>query len=275
MSREDVRRYYAALGEREWERLEQIPDGIVEFAVNCDAIARRVPPASRVLDIGGGPGRYTVWSAQQGHRVVLADLSHEQLEIARSRVRVADVHDLVEEIVEADVCDLSRWPDGSFDAVLCLGPFYHLPDAADRVLAAREVARVLSPGALTFIALMPRYSLLRRALALPDERRQAADPEFRRRLLDEGTFINEVPGRFTRGYGVRVEEVEPFFERHGFESLELLSSEGASVGLSALAPDLLHDPELRAAISDLARDTARDRSILGLAGHLLYVGRKR
>jgi hypothetical protein len=53
---EEVRAYYAGFGAREWDRLESMADGRVEFAVTCDALARYLLPQVRVLDIGGGPG---------------------------------------------------------------------------------------------------------------------------------------------------------------------------------------------------------------------------
>jgi ubiquinone/menaquinone biosynthesis C-methylase UbiE len=129
VSREEVRGYYAHFGQREWDRLNEPADGVVKFAVNRRVIDRYLGAGARVLDIGGGPGRYALWLAQSGHRVVLADLSADLLAIAREQLR--DV-DMVEEVREADVCDLTRWDDESFDAALCLGPFYHLPDTADR-----------------------------------------------------------------------------------------------------------------------------------------------
>ena len=88
MSRAEVRNYYAQFGEREWDRLSNPADGAVELAVNCRVIARYLPQGARVLDIGGGPGRYAMWLAQQGHRVVLADLSSDLLFFARDREQV-------------------------------------------------------------------------------------------------------------------------------------------------------------------------------------------
>lgn len=46
---------------------------------------------------------------------------------------------------QADARDLSRWDDCSFDAVLSLGPFYHLPDPLDRAQAARELTHGQPP----------------------------------------------------------------------------------------------------------------------------------
>jgi S-adenosylmethionine-dependent methyltransferase len=275
MSRDVVRAYYASFGEREWTRLENPDDGAVEFAVTCHTLATYLPPEARVLDIGGGPGRYAIWLARRGHRVVLADLSPELLCLARAKVDQAGMGTMVEEIVEADACDLSRWAEGSFDAVLCLGPFYHLPDPDDRHRAATELARVLCPGGTAFVALMPRYSFLRRTLAIPDERHHLAQPDFVEHLLEDGVFVNDIPGRFTDGYGVCPEEVAPFFEGYGFTTLALLSAESIVVDIQRAISELAEDdPETYQAAFDLVLRSASDPSILGMASHLLYIGRR-
>jgi len=273
---DEVRRYYASFGQREWDRLAAPADGALEFAVTRHVIERYMPAAGRVLDIGGGPGRYALWLAERGQRVVLADLSAEMLAIARQRLAEvpAGQRACVEQIVEADACDLSRWGDASFDAVLCLGPFYHLPDARDRQRAAAELGRVVRPGGVVFIAFMPRFALLRRTLAMPDERHRLAQPTWLARLLDQGTFDNDVPGRFTHGYGARPQEIGPFLAAHGFEQLTLVSCEGLAIGLQDALGELpLDDPVLKSAL-DIVVDTAADPSILGVANHLLYVGRR-
>jgi ubiquinone/menaquinone biosynthesis C-methylase UbiE len=274
MASDAVRAYYAGFGEREWVRLKNPDDGAVEFTLTCHTLATYLPPRARVLDIGGGPGRYAIWLAEHDHRVVLADLSPELLAIARDKIDQAGVGARVEEIVEADACDLSRWADDAFDAVLCLGPFYHLPDPGDRDRAAAELQRVLRPAGPAFVALMPRYTFLRRTLAIPDERHHLAQPDFVERLLEDGVFINDVPGRFTDGYGARPEEVAPFFEQHGFTTLALLAAEGIIVDLQrALSECASEDPTIYQAALDVILRTASDPSILGMASHLLYVGR--
>jgi ubiquinone/menaquinone biosynthesis C-methylase UbiE len=270
-----VRTYYAGFGEHEWTRLESPGDGALEFAITCRTLALHLPPDARVLDIGGGPGRYTIWLAQQGHRLVLADLSPELLAIARTKIAEAGVSAMVEEVVEADARDLSRWADESFDAVLCLGPFYHLPDPEDRHEAAAELCRVLRPRGLAFVALMPRYAFVRRTLAIPDERHHLAQPEFMTKLLQEGMFFNDIPGRFTHGYGVRPQEVTPFFERYGLATLALLAAEGIAIDVQEALFELAEsDPVTYQAAFDVIFSTASDPSILGMASHLLYVGGK-
>ena len=253
--------------------LEHPADGQVEFAVRCSALGRYLPRGGRVLDLGGGPGRYAIWLAEHGHRVTLADLSPELLAITRERVDAASVK--LDAIVEVDARNLSAWAGGSFDAVVCLGPFDHLTEANDRARAASEVARVLVDGGVAFIALMPILAFLRRTLAVPDERRHLPDPGFLERVLHQGIFVNGVPGRFTQGYGVRPDDVGPFFRGFGFEQLALLSTESLTVGVESELPVLLKDPVLARAVLQLAIDHAGDPGILDLARHLMYVGRYR
>lgn len=267
-----VRDYYAGFAAREWERLLRPEDGALEFLTTTHLLDQHLAPQSRVLDLGGGPGRYSLWLAERGHRVSLADLSPELLAIARDQVAASPAAEQIVEVVEADARDLARWPDASFDAVLALGPFYHLTAPADREAAAAELARVLAPGGLAFIALMPRFAFLRRVLANPLEQHLLAQPGFVARVLDEGIFRNDRPGAFTEGYGVTVPEVEPFFARFGLLSRGLFSAESLAPDLqSALAALGEHDPAAyRAALAVLLR-TAADPSILGLARHLLYL----
>ncbi|WP_239159748.1 class I SAM-dependent methyltransferase [Winogradskya humida] len=103
----------------------------------------------------------------------------------------------VHEIAEADARDLTRWPGATFAATLALGPFYHLPDPEDRSRALSEIIRVTAPGGLVAIALIPRFTLLRRTLTIPDERARLTDLAFVDALLTRGAYSNPHPGRFT------------------------------------------------------------------------------
>lgn len=273
--RERILSYYRTAAAREWDRLDVIGEGAIEMAVTTRALGARLGAGDRVLDIGGGPGRYAIWLAQRGHAVTLADLSPALLAIARQRVAEAGVDHLVTDFAVADACDLSRWPDRTFDAVLSLGPFYHLVHPGDRDAAARELVRVLRPGGLAFVAFMPRQAFLRRTLCVAGERHHLLDEEWLRRLQEDGVFVNDQPGRFDCGYGARPEEIEGFFLTHGLSQIELLAVEGIASGLAAEIQDLLAEGgPVRDATMNLIADSARDQWLLGAAGHLLYIGRR-
>ena len=265
-----VRAYYASKSEHERDRLLS-PEGLLERVLTTRLLEPHLGTPGRALDLGGGTGPYSVWLAELGWDVSLADLSPELLAIAESSLPPGTV----QEVVEIDARDLSRWGDGTFDAVLSLGPMYHLTTVEDRALAASELARVTRPDGLVAVALMPRYTSVRRVLSLPDERSQLADPAFLDRLLDEGVLENAVPGRFTHVHGVEPTDVRPFFEYHGFSSLLLASTHGFLTGVEDGFEALrVEDPAAYCRLLDRVVETASDPGTLATAGHLLYIGRK-
>lgn len=261
-------RNYALRAEMEWERLAS-GAGAVEFAVTKTLIERHFPDAGRVLDIGGGPGRYSQWLAERGFRVTLADATPELLDIARERVRGVD------EIVTADARDLSRWPEDSFDAVLCLGPLYHLTDEADRRSVISEVMRVLRPGGPAAFALITKYSHLRRLISRPVDHAEFADPEFLRRIVEEGTYQRAARGTFN-GYAVAPADAAKEFDGSGLQTVTLAAIQGFLCE-SCIGDNL---EQLRAAQPDayeqiiaVLLDSTTDPTLLGGATHLLYIGR--
>lgn len=265
-----VRGYYAARSAHERDRLLS-PEGLLERVLTTRLLEPHLGTPGRALDLGGGTGPYSVWLAELGWDVSLADLSPELLAIAESSLPPGTV----QEVVEIDARDLSRWGDGTFDAVLSLGPMYHLTTAVDRARAATELARVTRPGGLVAVALMPRYVSVRRLLSLPDERWQLADPAFLDRLLDDGVFENAVPDRFTHVYGVEPRDVAPFFAAYGFDPVLLGSTHGFLTGVEDGLEELRVElPAAYGRLLDRLVATASDPGVLATAGHLLYVGRK-
>lgn len=104
------------------------------------------PPAS-VLDVGGGPGVHARWLTDDGYRVVVVDPVEWHVRQARDQGLTAFV---------GDARQLAQ-SDGSFDAVLLLGPLYHLPDAEERVRVWQEALRVVRRGGLVAAAAINRY----------------------------------------------------------------------------------------------------------------------
>lgn len=269
-----VRSYYARFGEREWNRLTSA-EGAIEFAVTTHALAQYLPAHGRILDLGGGPGRYTCWLAERGYQVVLADLSPELLDVAHRQLTAAGVRDRVEEISVADACDLARWSAHAFDAVLSLGPFYHLPNPTDRDRAARELVRVLRPDGMAFITLMPHYAFMRRTIAMSDERHHLAQADFVDQVMQQGAFFNDIPGRFTAGSGMPPAAIQPFFANYGLRAQTLLACEGIAACIEDAVAELAQNaPALYQRVLDLLIQTASDPSIHGMSSHLLYVGCK-
>ncbi len=268
--------YYDAAAEREWERLDR---GWIEFAVNLHFIAAAIPPGGRVLDLGAGPGRYAIALAGRGHRVRVGDLSPEQVRLARAKITAAgaEVAARVEAVEELDARDLRGLPNEGFDAVLALGPFYHLQAEADRRRAAGEIARVLRPGGVVCAAFMPRPAFLAVALREPERWPPLDDPARLAPFWESGRFDHADPGRFTGAWFARIEEIAPFFAGVGIVETHTVASEGVASWLSERDWARLRErgPAAVDRVVALIIATAEDRSIPGMSTHLLYIGRKR
>jgi ubiquinone/menaquinone biosynthesis C-methylase UbiE len=269
-----VRKFYEISAQREWERLEHPTQGTLEFAVNKAWIAKFLPrPGARVLDIGGGPGRYSIWLAHQGYRVTLADLSPDLLAIAREKAREAGVD--LEGVVEANALDLSQFPDDSFDSVLCLGPMYHLLEEQDRRAVASELLRVLKPGGHAFVAFLNHLGALRAAVNQDIPFFTPYTFDIVKRWHYDGVVDFPVSGVFSPAWASRPRDVSPFMERSGFETVDLVSSESVAGDMQAhLSLFAQRQPELYAWVLEELVKLANDPTIVGSAWHFLYIGRK-
>ena len=121
--------------EREWERLARHR---TEFAVTTRVLAEHLPsPPGQILDVGSGPGRYALHLTRQGYRVVLLDLSPRSLDLALEMATREGIY--LPPPVQGDATALPEDYTEQFDAVLLLGPLYHLLELADRLAAVRGV----------------------------------------------------------------------------------------------------------------------------------------
>jgi len=269
-----VRKFYHISAQREWERLDHPTQGALEFAINKVWISKFLPEkGARILDIGGGPGRYSIWLAQQGYRVTLADLSPDLLSIALEKSREAGVR--LEDIVEANALDLTRFSDGAFDAVLCLGPMYHLIEETERQAVAAGLLRILKPGGHVFVAFLNSLAALRAAVNQDIPFFTPYTFDIVKRWHYEGVMDFPVPGIFSPASVIHPRKVAPFMERSGFATVDLVSSQSIAGDVQGhLALFAERQPTLYPWVLAELANLANDSTITGSAWHLLYIGRK-
>ena len=143
--KETIKKYYDDDPKKEWDRLQKrFPH---EKYITVHMMDRYIKDGDKILDIGGGPGHYSIHYARKGHDVTLFDLSSENVRFAKKKARQFGVKINAE---QGDAMDLSRFPDNSFDVVFLMGPLYHLMTEKNRKKALTEATRVLKPGGLLF-----------------------------------------------------------------------------------------------------------------------------
>ena len=263
-----IERLYDGAPEREWQRMERHR---TEFAVTLRALAEHLPPPpARVLDCGGGPGRYAIELARQGYKVTLFDLSVECLRMAEEKA--AEVGVKLAGFEHGTATDLSRFPDDAFDAVLLMGPLYHLLEEAERRQALAEATRVLKPGGPLLAAFISRYATLRWAATheptWPLEQRALTESILTTGILppteeERPTFV---------AYFAHPTEVVSLCRAAGLEVVTVLGVEG----LVSMIEDKVNalSGEAWEMWVDLNCRVAPDPSIHGLVEHLLAVAVK-
>ncbi len=259
-----VRQYYDDNVQDEWNRLER---HIAEFGITRRVLAQHIRPGDRVLDMGGGPGRYSLHLAGQGCDVTLADLSPGNVAFAAGKAEEAA---LPLRTLCADARNPAELEGESFDHVLLMGPLYHLTQEEDRRQAVRACLNLLRPGGTLFAAFISSnaatwdlYSRYPTLVLQPDQRK----------FLD--LLVQDLPytgHSFTQSFFIRPADVLPFFAPFPLEKLHLVGCESflALRDLELAA----QPPEVRDAWLDVAAEVCERQDLLSMSEHILYVGRK-
>lgn len=237
----------------------------LEYLRTLELLTRLLPaPPSRVLDVGGGTGVYAVPLAEHGYEVRVVEPIESHVDLVRAHASERPLPGL--SAVLGDARDLDE-ADNGYDAVLLLGPLYHLTERNDRVRALDEAVRVTRPGGVVIAVGISRFASLIDGL----KRRALDDPLFRSIVehdLVDGQHRNpDVTGRpelFTTAYFHLPSELEAEAITAGLTNTQMFAVEGPSWILES-ADDL--DNQLFA-----ARSVESEPSLMAATSHFMVVG---
>jgi len=249
-----------------WFRLEQ--------ARTQELILRYLAPApGTIVDAGGGSGSYACWLASRAYQVHLIDPVPKHVEQAKAASSEQVGHPLASAVV-GDARHLPQ-ADHSADAVLLLGPLYHLVEKDDRIACLREAYRVLRPGGLVWGAGISHFASLLDSLThgFFDEPNFASILD---RDLEDGQHRNFSgnPLYFTDAFFHRPGELSREFQAAGFQILEVLPIEGPG-WLARDFDRIWSDPIQRDRLLTAVRKMEREPSVLGASSHIMAIGLKR
>ncbi len=260
---EEILRFYEETAES--GRLKS-GSGLLERVRTEEILSRYLPaPPATILDVGGGPGIYAGWLASQGYQVYLVDPVQKHITEARgyplSGFHLGDARALPCEDVFAD-------------AVLLMGPLYHLIERADRIRALREAARTLRPGGLLAATAITRFASLMHSLVDGFVDDDVFWPILQGDL-ESGLHRNETgkPAYFTTAAFHKPDELTAEVTEAGFTGIHLLAVEGPSW----LAKDFdarWQDESRRARLLELARRVESEPVLFCCSLHLIAIAEK-
>lgn len=267
---ENVIDYYSQFDE--WGRLDREP---LEFTINLHYIKQYLTTSRSVLDNGAGPGKYAIELAKHGYNITLTDLTPKLVEIAKQKVTELGLTEQFNGFHVLNATNLEGISNEWFDASLMLGPLYHLQEEEDRVSAVKELFRVTKKNGIVFVAFQSRMRMTITSLQSPLYWKPNDNMDSIQGFCDHGRFNHNDKGRFTGAYYFDINEIKPFMESNGFETIDLIGSSSIEAMMTNEQKQYWTDQGEYEKLLNFLITSANDPSILGISSHLLYIGRRK
>jgi len=261
-----IRDYYDTDVEAEWNRIANRP----EFLLTCRMLDRYIKPGDRVLDIGGGPGRYVLYLAEKGCHVTLFDLSAENTKFAKEQ---AAKQNLSIQAITGDAREVDQLVDEQFDYILLMGPLYHLLEESDRIKAIESALDLLVPSGILFASFISMMGGIIYGMKEAPQILASAD-------LFEVAFVEKFIAKkstggmaFTNAFFIEQSEILPFMAQFQLEKLHLFGQEGI---LSPCEENIMSQPKETIDLwLDFCEKIWEREELLSWSEHLMYVGKKK
>lgn len=255
----------------EWERLRKDVAGRVSFEIHRRFLDEYLTPGARVLEVGAGPGTFTQHMALHGVRLTVTDLSPVQLADNRRRITEAGMAGAVEEFRIADVRDLSRWADGSFDLTVAYGgPLSYVFEDAPPAL--RELLRVTRADGTVVASVMSTLGAYRYFVADVADVIAGYGDDAGDAILRTGDLRPVQPaGHVCVMY--RAEQIPGFVAQSGGALAGMSASNWSSLGDPRALTRLEADPEHWARFLDNEAWACRQPGCINGGTHLIFAAR--
>lgn len=258
-----IRDFYNEDVQKEWNRIAGRP----EFLLTCRFIERYIKPGDAVLDIGGGPGRYSLYLANKGCDVTLFDLSNANIEFAKER---ALEQGLNIKAMTGNAITVDELVDSLFDNILLMGPMYHLLNEEERIRTVNACINLLKPGGHIFISFINLTAGMIYAMKCePSIILDQSETEFYATVLADKSYSGKA---FTQAFFINQKEVLPFMEQFPLEKLHFFGQEGITAPCEGNI--MSQSVEVINSWLDISEKICEREEFLSWAEHLMYVGRK-
>lgn len=252
--------YYAEYDED--GRLEKDKAHSIEFITTTKYVEQYLKPGDKILEIGAGTGRYTIYYAKKDFEVDAVELIESNLEKLKEKIEPG----MKVNAVQGNSMDLSRYNDNTFDVTLCFGPLYHLFSDEDVEKTISEAIRVTKKGGKIFFAYITNeapifnYGLRKGHLKEIEE------------MCDENFKVPNIPEEI---FAVRyIKDFNKIMSNYkNIKKVKELATDGIAGGVGAIYINELSDEDFKIWIKyHLA--TCEREDLMGCSNHILYIAEK-
>jgi SAM-dependent methyltransferase len=235
-----MRAFYDELGEGEWARFETSPRGRVAYEVHRQFLDRFVTSGDHVLEVGAGPGRFTMDLARLGAIVDVTDISPVQLELHHQHLENTPAELAVRSREILDICDTSRFKSNEYNVVLAYGgPLSYAFEDAEAALA--DLLRITMPGGYVVGSVMSWLGSWRYFLRGAFEDMKLVGEDALDLMLTTGDLRHSQTTHVCQMY--RARDIADMTSKCGGELIAMSASNWASLGDAEVLEEMEADPD--------------------------------
>lgn len=264
---------YDAGVEEEYKRLVETPLREAEFMLISELLEKYVPSGNTVIDIGSGPGRYAEHLLHRNCKVGLVDLSARSLKAFSDRLIDSEHKEKVLFNTVSCATELDWIEPESADAVLLMGPLYHITNEEGRTKAIKQSQRILKKGGFLFSVFMSPYPKLNPMLELTEK--EIYNPIFFKEIEQHGVTYTEFKGYNVPQFRCWPQDAVALMEKNGFHTERIRNLEGIGSFMTEAVLKEFNDPEKKRTLFEILRNTCENPNLLGITHQYLYVGMKK
>lgn len=260
----DVIQYYSSNDEDSRYQNQQL-----EFFVTNRLLNRYIPKSSKVLELGAGSGRYTEEIASWGHEVTSVELAPSLAKVAEDRLGKTPQSNSV----KVHCSDARQWledDETTYDAVLCMGPMYHLEQKSERIMMMKAMSKRLAKDGLLVTTHLTRVGLISYMLSrFPEwgESRSQVDE-----ILDKGFISNHPRTGDFRGYYCQSAEIKELHKNCGQKGITIFSQDPCIGAVDEIFNPLSQQSKLKWA--EILADVAAEPDSWGSGRSLICFSKK-
>ncbi len=234
----------------------------LEFLTTDRYVQKYLKPGAKILEVGAGTGKYSIYYAKQGYSVNAIEYVQHNLDVLKTKI-TDDMNICAE---QGDAIDLSRFEDNTFDIVLVLGPLYHLYTEDEVNKCIVEARRVCKNDGVMMFAYLPNDSIMISWGLLKGHLKSGYD----NKQFDENFKMISKASEIMRAF--YIDEIEEIMRANNIQKINNISTSGVAPHFRDIV-DNLSEEEFEI-WKNYHFSSCERKEVQGYSTHMLYIGKK-
>ena len=260
----DIKSYYDELSDIGRFNRQQL-----EHVITTKLLSIYLNDRKDILELGSGSGVYTTSLARAGHNMTAVELSSSLTKIAKEEAQKENLQDKID-FKCLDVRDFFKSHDKTYDAILDMGPLYHLTEKEDRIGLMLKKKKVLKEDGLMISCFLTRIGLV--SYMMNKSPSWIDNIEDVISILEKGVNKEHPRNGSFRGHFSHLDDIFELHEKAGLEIINIHSQDPGVGGRDEIFNEM--NNEQKEKWSNLLVQISTDSMAWGSGRSLMVVSKK-